>query len=336
VGNPTAQSGKNEKRIRGAIELFQAAGVRCDFVATLPEGRTIAEVRRVLDHGAHDVVVAMGGDGTFREVAAALIESTRRVDVAMAMLPTGTANDQGKSFGLSSDPDALERNVRVALARREVALDGGRMTTRNTDGSQLFSGYFFDSAAWGISARILSRRNTDRRLVERVPIVRELLRDHALYATAAVATFLESYVVTDKFGVRAEVDGRTITMARLSDLIVKNTRIYAGAWVLDKTSRSDDGYFEAVPFRGKRDWTSKILVDLEGNPLTEERLNALGVSHSRPFKFQRMDLAFHVPRGGAALAAQMDGEEIPSGPRATIEVLPRALRLIVPRETAAG
>ncbi len=334
VGNPTAQSGKNEKRIQLALEAFQAAGVRCDHVPTQPEGKTIDTVRYILDRADHDVVVAMGGDGTFREVASALVASARRTEVALAMLPTGTANDQGRSFGLSSDPDELDHNIRVALARRETALDGGRLTSRDTSGNTLFSGYFFDSAGWGISARVLARRNMDRRIVERVPIVRELWRDHALYATAALATFLESYVVSDKFAVRASVDGEPHTLSRLSDLVVKNTRVYAGAWVLDRTSRHDDGYFEAVPFRGKRDWTSKILVDLEGNPLTEERLNVLGVRHSKPFRFQRLDLAFHVPRGGAPLHAQMDGEEVPFGPRATIEVLPRVIRLIVPSEHA--
>ena len=53
----------------------------------------------------------MGGDGTFREVATGLLDSGRAEDVALAMLPTGTANDQGKSFGLDAGEAALERNV---------------------------------------------------------------------------------------------------------------------------------------------------------------------------------------------------------------------------------
>jgi len=335
VGNPTAQSGKNAGRIERARALFVQSGARCDFVPTQAAGATIANVRHVLDHGDHDVVVSMGGDGTFREVASALLDSKRRGDVALAMLPTGTANDQGRSFGLSAHEDALEENVQLALAGSETMLDGGRLTTFDASGSPLSSGYFFDSAAWGISARILQRRNEDRRNVERVPIVRDLWRDQALYATAALATFLESYVVTDKFTVHALIDGKSQTFSRLSDFLVKGTRVYAGAWVVDRTSRHDDGLFEAVPFRGKRDWTSKVLVDLEGNPLTEERLNALGVRHSKPFRFKRLDLAFDMPRRGAPLAAQMDGEELVAGPRATVEVLARVLRLIVPREHAS-
>ena len=35
----------------------------------------------------------MGGDGTFREVAAGLFTSAAREKVALGMLPTGTAND---------------------------------------------------------------------------------------------------------------------------------------------------------------------------------------------------------------------------------------------------
>src|SRR5690349_21743527 len=99
VGNPTAQSGKNRERIERALSLMAEAGIQADLLPTLPAGKTIAAVRDALDAGAHRVVIAMGGDGTFREVASGLFTSRRCNDVALGMLPTGTANDQGKSFG---------------------------------------------------------------------------------------------------------------------------------------------------------------------------------------------------------------------------------------------
>lgn len=91
VGNPTAQSGRNAARIALARELLEAAGVACDVLATEPEGRTVAAVRAALDAGAYRCAIAMGGDGTFREVAAGALESGRRDDVALGMLPTGRA-----------------------------------------------------------------------------------------------------------------------------------------------------------------------------------------------------------------------------------------------------
>src|SRR3954464_15331682 len=94
VSNPTAQSGKNQDRIDQALALMKDVGIDADLLPTLPEGKTIDAVRATLDAGSYRTVVTMGGDGTFREVAAGLYTSTQREAVALGMLPTGTANDQ--------------------------------------------------------------------------------------------------------------------------------------------------------------------------------------------------------------------------------------------------
>ncbi len=321
VANPTAQSGKNRERIDHVLALLSGSGVRAELLPTLPEGRTIGAVRDALDAGAFEVVIAMGGDGTFREVASGLLSSRAPERTALGMMPTGTANDQGKSFGLDG---SAERNVDVIRAAREARLDAGVLCVGDA------RDHFFDSAGWGLSARVLARRNHDRRVVEGLGPLKEVYRDHAVYAGALLKTFLESYIVDDKFMVVAMLDGVRHELDGITDLVVKNTRIYGGAWVLDKTSEPDDGAFELVPFRGKRDWTSKAIVDLEGNPLTEELLNELGVEHSKPLRASVMELEFHEPPGGAPLAAQLDGEEWPAHGSVRVEVLPRAIRLIVP------
>lgn len=327
VGNPTAQSGKNKERIDRALELLAAAGIPADLLPTLPGGKTVAAVRDALDSGPHRVVIAMGGDGTFREVAAGLYTSKRRDDVAMGMLPTGTANDQGKSFGLEALPEALERNVGVILAAHETRLDAG---IYRSGGDGAAPDYFFDSAGWGLSARVLAQRNKDRAVVETLGPLKELYRDHAVYAGAFVKTFLESYVIDDKLRVVATIDGQRIELDGLTDLIVKNTRVYAGAWVFDESARHDDGVFELVPFVGKRDWASKAIIDLQSVPLDEAMLEEIGLEHSKTLRGSSMELELFDPEGGAPLAAQLDGEEWPANPKVRIDVAPRALRLIVP------
>ncbi len=329
VGNPTAQSGKNKERIDHALELLKDAGVKATLLATLPKGGTIRAVSDALASAPSvEVVIAMGGDGTFREVAAGLYESGRKEHVALGMLPTGTANDQGRSFGLEATPDALERNIEVICARHETRLDAGLYRS----GDAKTPDYFFDSAGWGLSARVLAQRNKDRAVVETLGPLKEIYRDHAVYAGAFLKTFLESYVVDDKLRVEAVLDGKPVAFEGLTDLIVKNTRVYAGAWVFDRTSRHDDGAFELVPFRGKRDWASKAIVDLDGNIVTEEMLNEIGIEHSKPIRCSKMELTIFDPPGGAPLAAQIDGEEWPASPRVRIDVDARALRLIIPRD----
>lgn len=325
VGNPTAQSGKNQERIDRALALFRARGVAVELLPTLPGGKTIGAVTAALDGADAKVVIAMGGDGTFREVAAGLYASKRREAVALGMLPTGTANDQGKSFGLEASAEALEHNVDVIVAGKETRLDAGLYTAGSAPPTS-----FFDSAGWGLSARVLAQRNKDRKVVEGLGPLKEIYRDQAVYAGAFLKTFLESYVIDDKLTVHAVLDGEAVVLEGLTDLIVKNTRIYAGAWILDDDAKHDDGVFEIVPFQGKRDWASKAIIDLDGNPVTEKMLNELGVEHSKNHRAKTMELTFVAPEGGAPLAAQIDGEEWPADPHVRIEVAARAIRLIVP------
>jgi diacylglycerol kinase family enzyme len=245
------------------------------------------------------------------------------------MLPTGTANDQGRSFGLEASDASLERNLAVLVAGRETRLDAGRIRATDAGGAVLADTAFFDSAGWGISARVLAVRNEDRKAVQQIEVLRDVYRDQLVYAGAFVRVFLESYVADDKFDATVDADGVRHELTGLTDLVVKGTRLYGGAWVFDRTSRHDDGLFEVVPFRGKRDWTSKAIVDLDGSPLTEEMLNAIGIEHSRPFRASKIDIAFRAPKD-VAHAAQIDGEEWVASDRVTIEVVPRAIRLIVP------
>jgi diacylglycerol kinase family enzyme len=334
VGNPTAQSGKNAARIERARERLVEEGVAHEFVATAPGGKTVGIVAEALRSGRYETAIYMGGDGTFAEVAKGILQSGR--DVRLGMLPTGTANDQGRSFGLSSDEDELDRNVRVIADGLERRLDAGRLRALDADGNAVKEDLFFDSAGWGISPRVLQLRNEDRKTIEGVPLLRELWRDQLVYAGALFRTFLASYIDDDKFDVEVEVDGELSLWAGLTDLVVKGTRVYGGAWIFDKRSEPDDGRFEVVPFAGKRDWISKALVHLDGAPVSAEALAMIGVTHSENKSGARIELRFRPHEGGLPLAAQIDGEEFPPTPRVLIEVIPRALRLIVPAEYATA
>ena len=329
VGNPTAQSGKNKARIDRARAHFAEHGLLAELFNTLPAGRTVSLLAERLARGGDGVVVSMGGDGTFREVASAILDSGRAPEIALGMLPTGTANDQGKSFGLEASEAALERNVSVVVQGRETRLDAGTLESLDAAGGVEKSVHFFDSAGWGLSARVLAVRNRDRETVAGLGPLKEIYRDQLVYAGALLRTFLESQVVDDKFSAAVEADGVSHSLHGLTDLVVKGTRVYGGAWVFDRESRHDDGLFELIVFRGKREWTSKAIVDLDGNPITEEMLNRIGVEHSRPIRASRFEITL-APEGEVPIAAQVDGEELIASYQLRIRVEPRALRLIVP------
>ena len=321
VANPTAHSGKAADWIRKARALLDEAGVPHRFIATEPEGRTIDRVREAIDDGGARVVIYMGGDGTFAEVAKGIFASHHARDVAMGMLPTGTANDQGKSFGLSAGSGALARNVEVIAAGEVVGCDVGRLVIERGDRT-IHRDLFFDSFSIGLGAASLETRNRDRERVGRIPGLGALYRDQLVYAGAVLQRFVESYVVDIKFDIDAVIDGTVHHFENVLDIIVKNTKIFGGEWIFDSRAESDDGRFELVPVTGRRDFGTKLIGSLRRSPFGVDDLQALGFSHAPPISGARFELTV---RGAPLPAAQCDGEELPAGERYRIDVVARAL-----------
>ncbi len=329
--NPTAQSGRGTRLIDEAGALLTAAGVPHRFVATEPDGGTVEVVRRVIDDDGARVVIAMGGDGTFAEVAKGVLGSAHAPEVAMGLLPTGTANDQAKSFGMAQGSDALASNVATIAEGRVAAIDAGRIEVATRDERVLHRDLFFDSASVGFGAAALITRNRDRDAVGKIPLLGLVYRDMLVYAGAVARKFLESYVADVKFDLEAIIDGRPYHFDSLLDVIIKNTRVFGGEWVLDPDARSDDGLFELFPIAGRRDLTTKLFASLRHLPIDGDTVRSLGIEHSEPISGRRFVLTVTQPGKEGFPAAQIDGEETCAGQRYRIEVLPRCLNVIVPR-----
>ncbi len=330
VANPTAQSGKAADWIRHARALLDEAGVAHRFVATEPDGATVGLVRDAVDRDGARVIIYMGGDGTFAEVAKGILGSEHAREVVMGMLPTGTANDQGKSFGLSAGAGALETNVGVVAAGQTVGCDVGTLVIERGL-KEIHKDLFFDSFSIGIGAASLATRNRDRERVSRIPGLGMIYRDQLVYIGAVAQRFAESYVVDIKFDLDAVIDGVVHHFPGLLDVIVKNTKIFGGEWIFDAQSESDDGRFELVPIAGRRDFGAKLIASLRHSPIGAAELEQLGIENAPAVAGSRMELSVRT-QTNALPAAQIDGEEIPAGDRYVIEVATRALRLIVPRE----
>jgi diacylglycerol kinase family enzyme len=329
VANPTAQSGKAAEWIRSARALLDQANIPHRFVPTEPEGKTIDRVKDVVDQGIR-VVIYMGGDGTFAEVAKGILASERGPDVAMGMLPTGTANDQGKSFGLDAGPSSLERNVDVIAGGITVPCDVGTILIER-DGKTIHKDLMFDSFSVGLGAASLETRNRDRERVGRIPGLGAIYRDQMVYAGAVLRRFVESYVVDVKFDLECVIDGKVHAFDNLLDVILKNTKIFGGEWIFDPATESDDGRFELVPVTGRRDFGTKLIGSLRGSPVGVDDLASLGFEHEPAISGTKFELIVRSAQAGLP-AAQIDGEEVPAGDRYYVDVAPRALRLIVPRE----
>jgi diacylglycerol kinase family enzyme len=324
-GNPSAQSGRAKDAIDSASALLTRAGCEVVVVPTEPEGRTPALVTRTIAERAPDTVIALGGDGTFNEIARGILASG--ANVRMGMIPMGTANDQGRSFGLVPGRENVESHVAVVLDGHVTHLDVGAIDALDEKGNVLATTHFFDSASFGFAPDILAARNRDRRDVARIPLLAMLYRDQAVYVGAALDRWLNSFVEPLKFACVVTTDTFDRSYLALTDLVVKATPIFAGAWVLDRRAEPDDGLFELVAVASRREWGARVVGDLAHNPIRPEIFGLEPSEHLAASRF-KIDL---LREGENGVASQIDGEEWVRAFHFAIRVEARRLPLLTPR-----
>ncbi len=115
--NPAADKGRSGRRRDFVSEVLEGGGVRPVWHVTKKTGDAFGIVRG-LPEGAP--VVAVGGDGTVHEVAAACAGTGR----VMGVLPLGTGNDYVKALGMDDD---LGRALGVLVDGRVRVVDVGEV-----------------------------------------------------------------------------------------------------------------------------------------------------------------------------------------------------------------
>ncbi len=335
VGNPTARSGRAQGLIDRAAVGLRARGYAVDLQPTAPGGATVGRVTAAVDALAPTVVVALGGDGTFAEVARGLMAARARVP--LGLVPAGTANDTAHSLGLvdrrsaSSASDALEPALDVVAAGAITRLDAGRVTALDAGGASRGEVLFFDSVGWGMHPDVLVSRNRDRDVVGQIPLLREVWRDEAVYAGALFGNWAASWVEPTKLDATVVVDGRAVRFEQLTDVIIKATAIYGGRWVLAPDSRPDDGRFELVPILGRRDMFAKLVGELAALAPLRQDLEALGVVGGTVIPGATFDLTLSRP-GRPDVTCQVDGDPWLSGARYRVDVLRGAVDVLTPAD----
>lgn len=213
VANPIAGSGRARAAAEQLTLALRAAGRTVELCFTSARGDGQATVAR----SPAGLFVAVGGDGTVREIFEGLGERVAPV----AVLPMGTANVMGLDLGLSRDP---AESARMILAGRTTALDVAR-----TSAGQLS----FLVTGIGIDAQVV--RALER--LRRGPITKRT------WARAAA-----SAVFSDPTP-RLEValDGRALP-GEYCQVLFANVVHYGGFRALARDRVLDDGLWEAYLF----------------------------------------------------------------------------------------
>lgn len=108
--------------LRHVVEWVRAKGHTVRPRITWEPGDGAVFAREAIEAGA-DTIVACGGDGTVNEVVNG-IEGTQ---VALGIIPAGTANDFARQVGIPDDPNAA---MDIVLRRKPVIIDTAAMNGR--------------------------------------------------------------------------------------------------------------------------------------------------------------------------------------------------------------
>lgn len=118
VVNPISGSGRGRERFEEVRSLLDQMSADYGFAFTEYAGHAVPLTREALERGER-TVVAVGGDGTLREVASVI---AGRGDAFLGLVPSGTGNDFAEGLGLPEDTSAL---IEILLSGAPVSIDAG-------------------------------------------------------------------------------------------------------------------------------------------------------------------------------------------------------------------
>ncbi|HEY8284338.1 MAG TPA: diacylglycerol kinase family protein, partial [Chloroflexota bacterium] len=214
ITNP--RSGRGQLDLTVVLATLRAQG--WDVVTRQKtRGGEATKLARAAGEEGYDIVVACAGDGTVSEVVDGLAGS----DVAVGVLPGGTANLWAHELGLSPRLEVAALQLAGAERRR---VDVGHVSVNGRHGRHflLMAGLGFDGA---VMARV------SKPLKQRVGVMAV-----GLAALQALPSWRPVFV-------RAELDGLT-WQGKVSQVIVGNTRRYGGFTRVTPDAFIDDGLLD--------------------------------------------------------------------------------------------
>lgn len=252
IYNPKAGAQRHERLLGSVLAALRSGGFDVEPVPTGGPGDATRLARERA--GKAEAVVAFGGDGTVREVAAGLLGT----ETALGIVPGGTVNVLSMSLGLPRDP-------------LEAAKLLGKLEARKLDVGLIDEAPFLMMVSAGLDSSVLAALDT--RLKWRI--------GKAAYLVAGLQEWWR--YPYPRFEVVA--DGNQREPLEASFVAVSNIPYYGGAYALAPGARPHDGKLDLVLFRGhgRRETLGFALDLLRGRHV---RRKDVTVRHVREVRFR--------------------------------------------------
>jgi diacylglycerol kinase (ATP) len=296
LSNPSAGGGKAGRVLDEAVEVLRRGGVEPQILESHSPQHLVELVLGAREEKP-DVVVAAGGDGTVHYVVNGLFPS----EVPLGIIPVGRGNDFARGLGIPFNPrEAAEVVLKGKVRQIDLARVCSVDDSPQKGGTQsvvyaCIGGVGFDS--------VVNRYANDRarRVHGRLAYLWGILRCLKFYRAQPLE------LISDGQNFSGEV----------MFAVVGNNTSYGDGVKMTPRARLDDGLLDVciVPAMSKWELLRWVPRTYRGTHL----------AHPRIVYFQACSVTL---RSAARLELFGDGEFLQELP-ATIEVIPRALRVVV-------
>ncbi len=297
IVNPRAARNKWERRKR--LRSYLMRNIPSEIIDIKGgKEKTIETARKKsLDH---NIIIAIGGDGTIADVIQGIIESGRAKDILFGIIPFGSGNAFRKSLGIPKSSKKALKSLYHSQAKEIDLID--------------IEGKKAGFASVGAIAQI-----TQEKLKHKIPgLLGHLLATRIIISLPRKNKEIE---LRQGFTDEGEPFERKILKTRFFDCVVGKTSYFGYSWKVAPRAKLDDGFLDITLFE-----TTGFKYMLHF-PLIYFGL------YQRRFKHFK---AKKVVIRGQDLFIQYNGEFLGVRDRVEIKVLPQALKVIYPQEKRIG
>ncbi len=308
IVNPKSASGSTRENWSATASDFRAHFGAFSVAFTKGPGDGIDIAEKAARSGRR-FIIACGGDGTVNEVANGILRSGAEAE--LGVLPSGTGGDFRRTLGLPRG----NRDAAAALREGETRLiDVGKVTFQNFNGETV-SRHFLNVSSVGLAPSVL-KRVKGAKAFDWLPV--ESIRGKANFAVSTLQEVLDLDPVT----VRVRIDGGDEKTVQTIALCIANSRYFGGGMMIAPDASINDGLLDVINIGNIS--TAKIL--LKGYSLyrgTHQQLDEV-----KSTQVIKIEISAHD--SSKEIFIETDGE-LPGKLPATYEVVPRAIKVRVPR-----
>jgi diacylglycerol kinase (ATP) len=303
IVNPVAGKAQGARLRARAIEELKRLFPDIAFLETSGPGHATALAQAAADA---ELIVAVGGDGTVREVVIGLMSATGSLDPLiprslppLAVIPVGSCNDLPKNVGIPAD---VIQACRVAKEGRARPIDVIRVEMSDDDNTQ--QTYFANAAGFGFDAMVTTEAQKSKRL-----------RGMLLYLVAIIKTL--SHLDCPLVRIRA---GDFSAERRVLMVAAANGQFYGGGLKVAPEAKPDDGLIDVCIGWEMRWWSTlkKLPRFVAGTHVTLKEVKML--------RGPELELEFLEP-----VQVELDGDVLSPQPfrHFRLTILPKAIRIRV-------